>query len=185
MTVTLDDVRAAAALLTDVAVRTPIESSRPLSALLGRPVLLKAENLQRAGSFKIRGAYVRISHLSAQEKARGVVAASAGNHAQGVALAASTLGIRSTVFMPEANWAKSSRRCSRFSAKLSLASGKNCAPGIRPPSATASTRSSSRQKTMPRSRVRASMSSSKTSFFLSASALKSSKSVSNCASFRW
>ncbi|MBW9206882.1 threonine ammonia-lyase [Mumia sp. zg.B53] len=101
MTVTLDDVRAAAALLTDVAVRTPIESSRPLSALLGRPVLLKAENLQRAGSFKIRGAYVRISHLSAQEKARGVVAASAGNHAQGVALAASLLGTTATVFMPE------------------------------------------------------------------------------------
>ena len=62
---------------------------------------LKCENLQRTGSFKIRGAYVRISRLSAEERAHGVVAASAGNHAQGVALAAQLLGIKSTVFMPE------------------------------------------------------------------------------------
>ena len=68
---------------------------------MGGPVWLKCENLQRAGSFKIRGAYTRISRLSADEAARGVVAASAGNHAQGVALAASLRGIRSTVFMPE------------------------------------------------------------------------------------
>jgi threonine dehydratase len=65
-------------------------------------VLLKCENLQRTGSFKIRGAYVRIARLSDEERARGVVAASAGNHAQGVALAASLLGTTSTVFMPEA-----------------------------------------------------------------------------------
>ncbi|MGH1561969.1 threonine ammonia-lyase [Mumia sp. DW29H23] len=101
MPVTLDDVRAAEKLLSGVAVRTPIESSRPLTELLGRPVVLKCENLQRAGSFKIRGAYVRISRLSDEEKARGVVAASAGNHAQGVALAASLLGTTATVFMPE------------------------------------------------------------------------------------
>jgi threonine dehydratase len=78
-----------------------MEESRWLSALAGGPVSLKCENLQRTGSFKIRGAYVRISRLSAQEREHGVVAASAGNHAQGVALAATTLGIASTVFMPE------------------------------------------------------------------------------------
>src|SRR4029079_6455663 len=72
-----------------------------LSALAGGPVSLKCENLKRTGSFKARGAYVRISRLSPEEKARGVVAASAGNHAQGVALAAQLLGIKATVFMPE------------------------------------------------------------------------------------
>jgi threonine dehydratase len=99
--VTLADVEEARVVLADIAVRTPMEESRWLSALAGGPVSLKCENLQRTGSFKIRGAYVRISRLSAEERAHGVVAASAGNHAQGVALAASTLGIRSTVFMPE------------------------------------------------------------------------------------
>jgi threonine dehydratase len=98
--VTLDDVEAAAGLLDGVAIRTPMEESRWLSSLVGGPVLLKCENLQRTGSFKIRGAYVRMSHLSAEERARGVVAASAGNHAQGVALAAQMLGIKATVFMP-------------------------------------------------------------------------------------
>jgi threonine dehydratase len=78
-----------------------MEESRWLSALTDGPVSLKCENLQRTGSFKIRGAYLRISRLSADERAAGVVAASAGNHAQGVALAANLLGIRSTVFMPE------------------------------------------------------------------------------------
>ena len=72
-----------------------------IHALVDGPVSLKCENLQRAGSFKVRGAYLRISRLSPEERAAGVVAASAGNHAQGVALAATTLGIRSTVFMPE------------------------------------------------------------------------------------
>ncbi|HEU5032315.1 threonine ammonia-lyase [Actinomadura sp. NPDC048394] len=96
----IDEVRAARDLLRDVAVPTPLISSRVLSELIGGPVLLKCENLQRTGSFKIRGAYVRIARLSADERARGVVAASAGNHAQGVALAASMLGCASTVFMP-------------------------------------------------------------------------------------
>jgi threonine dehydratase len=99
--VTLADIRAARAELEGVSVRTPMEESRWLSALTGGTVSLKCENLQRTGSFKARGAYVRISRLSAEERARGVVAASAGNHAQGVALAAQQLGIRSTVFMPE------------------------------------------------------------------------------------
>jgi threonine dehydratase len=80
--------------------RTPVESSEHLSALTGRPILLKAEHLQRTGSFKIRGAYHRIARLDPAERAAGVVAASAGNHAQGVALAASLLGVKSTIFMP-------------------------------------------------------------------------------------
>jgi threonine dehydratase len=99
--VSIEDVKRAAELITDIAVRTPMEEARWLSALTGGPVLLKCENLQRTGSFKVRGAYTRMAHLSAEERARGVVAASAGNHAQGVALAAQALGIRATVFMPE------------------------------------------------------------------------------------
>ena len=99
--VTLTEVQAAASLLEGVAIRTPMEESRWLSSVVGGPVLLKCENLQRTGSFKIRGAYVRMSHLSPEERARGVVAASAGNHAQGVALAARMLDIKATVFMPE------------------------------------------------------------------------------------
>jgi threonine dehydratase len=95
------DIEAAREVLGDVARLTPLEGSRPLSERVGGPVALKCENLQRAGSFKIRGAYVRIARLSAEERSRGVVAASAGNHAQGVALAARLLGCRATVFMPE------------------------------------------------------------------------------------
>jgi len=99
--VSLADIEAARVLLNGVTLNTPMEGARWLSGLVGGPVRLKCENLQRTGSFKARGAYVRISRLSPEERARGVVAASAGNHAQGVALAATTLGIRSTVFMPE------------------------------------------------------------------------------------
>lgn len=98
--VTLADVRAARELLVGVVTTTPLEHSRGLSERVGVPVYLKCENLQRAGSFKIRGAYTRMSRLSEAERARGVVAASAGNHAQGVALAAQLLGISATVFMP-------------------------------------------------------------------------------------
>lgn len=98
----LDDVRAAQLLLADIARTTPLADLPALTDQVGGPVLLKCENLQRTGSFKIRGAYVRIARLSAQQRARGVVAASAGNHAQGVALAATLLGCASTVFMPEA-----------------------------------------------------------------------------------
>ncbi|WP_078591519.1 threonine ammonia-lyase [Streptomyces megasporus] len=97
---TLDDIRAARKTLSGVARVTALEGSRHLSELVGSPVHLKCENLQRTGSFKVRGAYVRIAAMSAEERSRGVVAASAGNHAQGVALAASLLGVRSTVFMP-------------------------------------------------------------------------------------
>lgn len=98
--VTLDDVRGAQKMLTGVARMTAMEGSRYLSQLVGAPVHLKCENLQRTGSFKLRGAYVRIAGLLPEERAAGVVAASAGNHAQGVALASSLLGVRSTVFMP-------------------------------------------------------------------------------------
>ena len=100
VTVTLADVQAARQVLGDVALVTPIQRSRWLEQVLGVPVRLKCENLQRAGSFKIRGAYVRISRLSLEDRAAGVVAASAGNHAQGVALAASLLDTRAVVFMP-------------------------------------------------------------------------------------
>ena len=96
----LADVEAARIVVSRVAEVTPMETSRYLSELLGAPVHLKCENLQRTGSYKIRGAYNRMSHLSDDEKARGVVAASAGNHAQGVAFAARELGISATIFMP-------------------------------------------------------------------------------------
>ncbi|MFP5336442.1 MAG: threonine ammonia-lyase [Actinomycetes bacterium] len=99
--VTLADVQAAQSLLAGIVRPTPLEYSRYLAELVGGPVHLKCENLQRAGSFKIRGAYTRISRLSDEDKARGVVAASAGNHAQGVALAAGLLGLHATVYMPE------------------------------------------------------------------------------------
>jgi len=90
----------AAQSLAEVISHTPTLPSRALSDILGAPVLLKMENLQRTGSFKIRGAAYRLSRLSAEERSRGVVAASAGNHAQGVALAAQALGIPATIFMP-------------------------------------------------------------------------------------
>jgi threonine dehydratase len=99
--VSLADVERAAETIKSLALRTPMEESRWLSALTGSPVMLKCENLQRTGSFKVRGAYTRMSRLTEEERARGVVAASAGNHAQGVALAARALGIKATVFMPE------------------------------------------------------------------------------------
>jgi threonine dehydratase len=96
-----DDVWAARKLLAGVVTTTPLAGSRALSELCAGPVVLKCENLQRTGSFKIRGAYTRIARLDAAQRARGVVAASAGNHAQGVALAAAILGVTATVFMPE------------------------------------------------------------------------------------
>ncbi|MFD6390640.1 threonine ammonia-lyase [Nocardia sp. NPDC060259] len=96
----LERIEAAARLLAPVIRRTPTVGSRVLSERVGAQVLLKCENLQRTGSFKPRGAYNRIANLPAAERARGVVAASAGNHAQGVAWSAAELGITSTVFMP-------------------------------------------------------------------------------------
>jgi threonine dehydratase len=98
--VSLADIETARGVVSRVASVTPMESSRFLAELLGQPVYLKCENLQRTGSYKVRGAYNRMAGLTEQERARGVVAASAGNHAQGVALAARELGIASTIFMP-------------------------------------------------------------------------------------
>jgi threonine dehydratase len=99
--VTLEEIEAARELVREAAIETPVQGARWLGELTGAPVRFKCENLQRTGSFKSRGAYVRIARLSPEERARGVVAASAGNHAQGVALAAQRLGIPATVFMPE------------------------------------------------------------------------------------
>ena len=96
----LDDIRAARERLRGVAVQTPVDRSRALSAVCGSEVFVKCENLQRTGSFKIRGAYNHIVQLDEDQRAGGVVAASAGNHAQGVALAASLAGIEATVYMP-------------------------------------------------------------------------------------
>ena len=96
-----EDVRLAREALRGVVRQTPMLHSKVLSDLAGGPVWLKCEHLQRAGSFKIRGAYLRISRLNEAERSAGVIAASAGNHAQGVALAASILGIKATVVMPE------------------------------------------------------------------------------------
>ena len=98
--VTVDDVMDAAELLDGIIETTPIEQSRALGRMTGSDVYFKCENLQRAGSFKVRGAYVRMAKLSEEEKARGVVAASAGNHAQGVAVAAARLGIKARIYMP-------------------------------------------------------------------------------------
>lgn len=99
--VTLASIQSAAQQLEGITQVTPILSSRLLTHRMGVPILLKAEHLQRGGSFKLRGAYTRISRLDPEVRAQGVVAASAGNHAQGVALAASFLGISATVVMPE------------------------------------------------------------------------------------
>ncbi|GAA4421972.1 threonine ammonia-lyase [Georgenia halophila] len=92
--------RDAAATIDGVVHRTPVEHSPALAERVGAPVMFKAENLQHTGSFKLRGAYVRMSRLDDDEKVRGVVAASAGNHAQGVALAAKLLGISARIVMP-------------------------------------------------------------------------------------
>src|SRR6476659_4373559 len=84
----------------EVARETPLDPAPRLSARLGNSVLLKREDLQPTFSFKIRGAYNRIARLSEEERASGVIAASAGNHAQGVALSARRLGIRAVIVMP-------------------------------------------------------------------------------------
>ena len=99
--VTLEDINDAAKLLDGVIKKTPSISAGWIEKKYGVDVTFKCENLQRAGSFKIRGAYNRIARLTSEQRSKGVVAASAGNHAQGVALAAQILGIKATIFMPE------------------------------------------------------------------------------------
>jgi len=98
---TVAEIEAARAGLRGVARETPVQRSETLSRLAGRAVYLKAENLQRTGSFKVRGAFTKISSLGDVEREAGVIAASAGNHGQAVAWAAREAGIRATVFMPE------------------------------------------------------------------------------------
>lgn len=100
LSVTLQDIRRARNTIAHLALRTPILPARSLGQMAGCELFLKAENLQRAGSFKVRGAANKIATLSPEQKASGVIAASAGNHAQGVALAASNLGIPCTIVMP-------------------------------------------------------------------------------------
>jgi threonine dehydratase len=98
---TFDDVASAARRLAGVAYRTPVATSRTLDERVGARVFLKCENVQRMGAFKFRGAYNAISRLSDDERARGVVAFSSGNHAQAVALASRLLGTQATIVMPE------------------------------------------------------------------------------------
>lgn len=98
--VSYGDIIEAMEVVREIAKRTPVEHSRTFSSISGNNVFLKLENLQTTGSFKIRGAYNRIYHLNDDEKRRGVVASSAGNHAQGVAYAARMMGVDSTIFMP-------------------------------------------------------------------------------------
>src|SRR5882672_753100 len=102
MTVKLADIEDARRILKNIITPTPMISDDRLSREIGAKAHLKAECLQRSGSFKIRGAYNKISQLTEDEKRRGVIAASAGNHAQGVALAASLTGIRSVIVLPVA-----------------------------------------------------------------------------------
>ncbi|MBE0662017.1 MAG: threonine ammonia-lyase [Bacteroidales bacterium] len=96
----LSDIIKAQSVLKGVVKKTPLEPSKSFSAMSGAKVFMKLENLQSTGSFKVRGAYNRISSLSSEELKNGVVCASAGNHAQGVAYAATKLKVKSTVFMP-------------------------------------------------------------------------------------
>ena len=99
-TPTLEEFEAARIIVREVANVTPVLESHALTALTGVEVVLKAENLQRTGAYKLRGAYHLMSKLTPAQRKKGVVAASAGNHAQGVALAAKRLGIKATIFMP-------------------------------------------------------------------------------------
>ncbi|MCX7781593.1 MAG: threonine ammonia-lyase [Negativicutes bacterium] len=99
--ITLESIQRAHAAMQGIVHKTPLDRSRTFSAMTGCDLYLKLENLQKTGSFKIRGAYNKINSLSDAEKQRGVIAASAGNHAQGVAFAASAAGIRATIVMPE------------------------------------------------------------------------------------
>lgn len=98
--ISLDDIRGASRALGDVVVRTPLLENPDVNSLLGGRLLLKAENMQRTGAFKIRGAYHRMLGLSDQERARGVVTYSSGNHALGVARAAQILGTTAVIVMP-------------------------------------------------------------------------------------
>jgi threonine dehydratase len=121
--VTIDEVRDSARLLHGVVRETPVDQPPFLERLAGRPVLLKHEELQRTGSFKVRGAYCHIARLTPEQRAGGVVAVSAGNHAQGVALSASLLGVDATIFMPDTAPLPKVEATRGYGAKVELVSG--------------------------------------------------------------
>lgn len=98
--ISFDEIKKANDILKGVVKNTPLEKNRTFSNIINSNIYLKLENLQNTGSFKIRGAYNKIYNLTEEDKNRGVVCASAGNHAQGVANAATLLGVKSTVYMP-------------------------------------------------------------------------------------
>ena len=99
--IVLKDIQEAAHCLKDVAYKTGLVHNTTFSEMTGNTVYLKTENLQKTGSFKVRGAFNKIAHLSEKDKQSGVIASSAGNHAQGVAMAATAYGIKSTIVMPK------------------------------------------------------------------------------------
>ena len=120
MAVTLDDVKAAAGVIAGEVVETPCVHSRTLSEITGAEVVLKLENLQYTASFKDRGALVKLKSLTAEERAAGVVAMSAGNHAQAVAYHAQRLGIAATIVMPRDTPQVKAQNTQRFGARVVL-----------------------------------------------------------------
>ncbi len=120
MKVTLEDIKKAAENIKPYIHQTLLEHSASLSDLVGADVYLKFENLQQTGSFKIRGAANKVSSLTQQEKSVGVIAASAGNHAQGVALVAQKLGVKATIVMPEMSPLIKVASTKRFGAEVIL-----------------------------------------------------------------
>jgi threonine dehydratase len=120
MSVSIDDIRAAATLIEGQVVRTPIVHSSALSEQIGAEIFVKLETLQHTGSFKDRGALVKLKSLNSDERARGVIAISAGNHAQGVAYHAQRLEIPATIVMPEGTPFNKVRRTQSFGAQVLL-----------------------------------------------------------------
>src|SRR5919106_2804760 len=120
MTIGLAEIQAAAAALDGQMVRTPCLRSARLSEVLGAEIILKLETLQHSSSFKDRGALVKLASLSAEERARGVIAMSAGNHAQGVAWHATRLGIHATIVMPRLTPFVKVEHTAQFGAKVVL-----------------------------------------------------------------
>src|SRR5438067_13799005 len=118
---TLTEIEAARRGLEGIARFTPVYGSETLSRLSGREVFLKAENLQRTGAFKVRGAVNKIATLSDDERAAGVVAASAGNHGQAVAWAAREAGVRARIFVPQDAPMAKVEACQNYGAELEFA----------------------------------------------------------------
>jgi threonine dehydratase len=119
--ITLTDLRDAARTIAGVVVRTPLLPADELTDRVGAPVWLKPETLQRGGAFKLRGAYNFLAKMSAEERSRGVIAPSSGNHAQAVALAAKLFGVRATVVMPTTVTAAKRGGAERLGARVELA----------------------------------------------------------------